>query len=224
MSEQSITKQIAREFYNVTYGAKLNFASLDICEKLPTVINSLSLFLGVLGLGFASLNNTALSAFLLIVGIIGLMLKPRELQKQSYLDAGKSLTAISKELELLHSNVDVNNPQSVSEAKKDLIILQRRHNELSQPVPVFLSSWYAHYKLFSEHNTKWMNLELDLDYKDKIPLSFRGTIFVIFIWGLIYIDPYCFFSKTWTWVKEPCPNGCYMESKDIKNKPVESKL
>jgi hypothetical protein len=93
MTEQTVTKQIAREYYNVIYGAKLNFASFDTCDKLPSLINFLSLALGILALSFESFNNKILASFLLIAGVVGLMLKPRDMQKEKYLDA---LTAISK--------------------------------------------------------------------------------------------------------------------------------
>jgi hypothetical protein len=98
MTEQTVTKQIAREYYNVIYGAKLNFASFDTCDKLPSLINFLSLALGILALcifalSFESFNNKILASFLLIASVVGLMLKPRDMQKEKYLDA---LTAISK--------------------------------------------------------------------------------------------------------------------------------
>ena len=84
MSEQTLLKQIAREYYNVIYGAKLNFASLDICEKLPGVISFLSMSLGILGLSFQTFNDKILASALLIAGIVGLMIKPRELNKDKY--------------------------------------------------------------------------------------------------------------------------------------------
>ncbi|WP_157824443.1 SLATT domain-containing protein [Moritella sp. Urea-trap-13] len=227
MSEQTIKKQIAREFYNVIYGAKLNFSSFDICEKLPSIISLLSLSIGVFGLGFKAFNSTALSVFLLIVGIIGIMLKPRELQKEAYCEVGVKLTGISKKLELLHSNVNEADEESVIKTRADLSQLQDQHLAISQPAPVFLSSWFAHYKVFSEHNNKWMCEELNLGIKDKIPLSLRLPIIGLFIVGLIYLNPFCFFSKTWVWVTEPCPAGCFVEEKapaDLKPLALPKKL
>lgn len=211
MSEQTTKKQIAREYYNVIYGAKLNLASLDICEKLPSVISLLSLSLGILGLSFETFNNKSLASFLLIAGLVGLMLKPREMQKDKYCKAGNELTDISKKLELLHSDIEPSEPESEAAGRVELRKLQTEHKEVYQPSPVFLASWYAHYKLFSEHNNKWFCIELGLTWKDKIPLSLRSTILAAIIAMLIYINPFCFFSKTWDWIEEPCVDGCWKE-------------
>lgn len=213
MSEQTVKKQVAREYYNVIYGAKLNLASFDICEKLPSVISLLSLSLGILGLSFETLNNKYLASFLLIAGLVGLMLKPREMQKEMYCKAGDELTDISKKLELLHSEIEPS--ESEASSRVELRKLQNEHKEVSQPSPVFLSSWYAHYKLFSEHNNKWFCIELGLTWRDKIPLSLRATILSVIVALFIYINPFCFFSKTWDWIEEPCADGCWKEKAPI---------
>lgn len=207
MTEQTVTKQIAREYYNVIYGAKLNFASFDTCEKLPSFISFLSLALGVLALSFDSFNNKVLASFLLIAGIVGLMLKPREMLKEKYLDAGVKLTVISKSLELLHSQDMLPD----EERRRQLETLQEQHHAVLQPPPILLTSWFAHYKLFFEHNNKWFCTELGLTWKDKIPFTLRTTIITLLVSVLIYINPYCFFSKSWAWIQEPCPNGCLIE-------------
>jgi hypothetical protein len=98
MEEQKLTKQIATEYYNVNYGAKMNFASYDICEKLPSVISMASLSFGILALGFAEFNSKVLGAALLIIGIAGLLLKPREAMKEEYKQAGEKLIALSKKI------------------------------------------------------------------------------------------------------------------------------
>jgi len=207
MSEQTVNKQIAREYYNVIYGAKLNFASFDTCEKLPSFISFLSLAIGILALSFESFDSKILASFLLIAGVVGLILKPREMQKEKYLDAGIKLTAISKKLELLHSQSS--SPEE--ERRLQLGTLQDEHHTILQPTPIFLTSWFAHYKLFSEHNNKWFCTELGLTWKDKIPLTLRLATITLLIIVLVYMNPYCLISKSWTWIQEPCLNECLIE-------------
>ncbi len=195
MSEQKLSKQIAREYYNVIYGAKLNFSSLDICEKLPGIIGFLSLAIGVLGLSFENFNNKILATALLIAGIIGLMLKPKELNKDKYLESGKKLTDLSKKLELLHAR-SLESEYDANLIRTELEDLQTKHYEIETTQPVFLSSWYAHYKLFSEHNNKWFCEELSLTFwRDKLPLSFRLTLIFVFLMVLIISNPLCILSE-----------------------------
>lgn len=210
MTEQTIKRQIAREYYNVLYGAKLNFASFDICEKIPTVISVLSLSFGVLGLAFADFNNKVLAALLLIIGIIGIVLKPREAMKDQYFKSGQKLNQLSKQIENLFEEINVNDEDSVVAGRVKLAEFQKQHSEINLPSPVFLSSWYTHYKVFSEHNSDWMCKELNLTWKDKVPLSLRLTLIVLLIALILWIDPYCIASKSWGWIAEPC-NGCWRE-------------
>jgi hypothetical protein len=180
MTEQTLKKQIAREYYNVLYGAKLNVASYDICEKLPTIISFISLSFGVLALGFEDINSKILGAILLLIGIVGITLKPRELIKDQYSKAGSELTVISKKLERLHADVS-DEDYSKDDAKQKLDNLQAEHGKIELPSPILLSSWYAHYKVFSEHNNKWMCKELGLTWRDKIPLSLRLALLAILL-------------------------------------------
>jgi hypothetical protein len=197
VNEQSIQKQIAREYFNVIYGATLNFASLDICEKLPGVISFLSLAIGVLGLSFDGFNNKALATALLIAGIIGLMLKPKEQNKGEFLNSGVELTKLSKKLEALHG-FSLATQANEHDVRLELESLQSKHHDIVMPAPVFLSSWYAHYKLFSEHNNKWFCEELSLTFwRDKLPLSFRTVLICSVIVLLICINPFCFISHAW---------------------------
>ncbi len=219
MTEQTMAKQIAREYYNVVYGAKLNLASFDTCEKLPSIISFISLALGILALSFESFNSKILASFLLIAGIVGLMLKPREMQKAEYKKAGDELTAISKKLELLHSQDSLPEEERIQQLKT----FQNEHHAVLQPTPILLTSWFAHYKLFSEHNNKWFCTELGLTWKDKIPLTLRSAIIILLISLLVYMNPNCFFSKSWTWIQEPCPNGCLIE-KTIESTNQEAEV
>lgn len=210
MTEQTIKKQVAREYYNVLYSAKLHFASFDICEKLPTMISVISLSFGVLGLAFAEFNSKALAALLLIIGIVGITLKPRELQKGQYEATGVSLTDISKKLEHIYCEVDVQDTESVAKARADLAQAQAEHRAVGTMPPVLMSSWYAHYKVFSEHNSDWMSKELELGFNDKVPLSLRAVIIGAIVASLLWLNPLCITSKTWAWVSEPCV-GCWQE-------------
>lgn len=210
MTKQTIKKQVAREYYNVLYSAKLHFASLDICEKLPTIISIISLSFGVLGLAFAEFNSKALAALLLIIGIIGIILKPRELLKEQYETTGVSLTDISKKLEHIYCEVNEQDVTSVTKARADLSQMQKEHRSVETIPPVLMSSWYAHYKVFSEHNSDWMSAELSLSWRDKVPLSLRLVVISGLVAALLWVNPLCITSKTWTWVSNPCV-GCWQE-------------
>ncbi|WP_418609200.1 SLATT domain-containing protein [Pseudoalteromonas sp. US3C1013] len=204
MAEQAIKKQIAGEYYNVIYGAKLHLASFDICEKLPTLISVTSLSFGVLGLAFNDFNTNALAALLLIIGIVGIILKPRELQKEQYKSIGDSLTHISKKLENTYYKAEMQNEAMVAQARSELIQLQEEHKAVKMMPPVFLSSWYAHYKVFSEHNSDWMSAELSLGWTDKVPLSLRLFVIIILVAALLWATPLCITSKAWSWFSDFC--------------------
>jgi uncharacterized membrane protein (DUF485 family) len=220
MTKQTIKKQVAREYYNVLYSAKLHFASLDICEKLPTIISAISLSFGVLGLAFSEFNSKALATLLLIIGIIGIILKPRELLKERYEATGVSLTDISKKLEHIYCEVDEQDTASVTKARADLRQIQAEHRSVETISPVLMSSWYAHYKVFSEHNSDWMNTELGLSWRDKVPLSLRLVVIVSLVAALLWVNPLCITSKTWAWVSEPCV-GCWQEQPTSESSQVQ---
>ncbi|MEZ9705261.1 SLATT domain-containing protein [Vibrio breoganii] len=219
MTVQTIKKQVTREYYNVLYSAKLHFASFDICEKLPTVISFISLSFGVLGLAFAEFNSGALASLLLIIGIIGITLKPREFQKEQYETIGVSLTVISKKLEDVYCQIDEQDATSVAKARTDLRQIQQEHSSIGALPPVLLSSWYAHYKVFSEHNSDWMCAELNLGWKDKVPLSLRMTVVGALVAAVLWINPFCISTKSWAWVSEPCV-GCWQEQPAVEQLPT----
>jgi hypothetical protein len=221
MAKQTIKKQVAREYYNVLYSAKLHFASLDICEKLPTIISIISLSFGVLGLAFAEFNSKALAALLLIIGIIGIILKPRELLKEQYEATGVNLTDISKKLEHIYCEVNEQDAASVTKARADLSQMQTEHRSVETIPPVLMSSWYAHYKVFSEHNSDWMSAELGLSWRDKVPLSLRLVIIGGLVAALLWVNPLCIRSKTWAWVSDPCV-GCWQEQFAPKSPQVQA--
>lgn len=216
MAGPVIKKQVAREYYNVLYSAKLHFASFDLCEKIPTLISVISLSIGVLGLAFANMNSNELASALLILGIIGITLKPRELHKEEYKVTGVALIELSKKLENIYCYIDDKDPVTVQKARNELVDMQREHSSIITVPPVMLASWYAHYKVFSEHNSEWMCEELGLDWKDKFPLNLRATILVVLIGVILWVNPYCLTSKGWAWISEPCKECSPLES-EIKN-------
>ena len=209
-----LTKQIATEGYNVVYGAKLNFASLDICDKLPGIISFVSLGFGAAGLAFENVNTQSLALLLLLIGIAGLLLQPRESSKDQYAEAGKRLTAISKELETLLGALTSGAIDEKS-VRSRLSELSKEANEVNQPQPVFLASWLAHVKVFSEYSHQWFSEPLKLSFiRDMMPMSFRLTLAAAFVAAIIYINPYCIASKAWDWVQSPCPEDCWQQVED----------
>ena len=56
---------------------------------------------------------------------------------------------------------------------------------------IFGSNWYAHYKFYCEFEKTWVEEELNLTLKDKIPLSlcFLASLAIIFTIAVIWKTP-----------------------------------
>jgi hypothetical protein len=193
---ESFKNQLAREYYNIIFGAKLNLSSFDTCSKLPGVISFFSMVIGIFGLAYDDFNSKLMACIILIAGIIGLLLKPYSQNKEQYEAAGISLTTLSKKVESLFFQIGTEQPTDSDYTKFSL--LQEEHQLITQPIQLVFSSWLAHYKVFSEQNSDWFCKQLNLTFwSDKIPLTLRLALLITLIGIFTYfyyvpISLYCF--------------------------------
>jgi hypothetical protein len=68
MTKEDLLKQIAESAYNIGFGAKKSFATFDIVDKIPGILNFCALAIGILALVIDELNIKIVSASLIIFG------------------------------------------------------------------------------------------------------------------------------------------------------------
>lgn len=199
MSKSAILRQIRDTALSTGYGAKLNFATFDITEKVPGLLAFVQLVVGVYALIDQDLTAPKVGAMLVIIGISALYLNCYQSDKPKYEKAGKDMTDRFNSLKALYF-----------EAKSfpddhDFTDIMVRHNEIRDEAnsitiskQVLCSDWYAHYKFFWQQETNWLEEEQKFKLmRDKLPLTFTVTVAVGFIAWLGWLVPYCIeFART----------------------------
>ncbi|MFV8984658.1 SLATT domain-containing protein [Serratia fonticola] len=185
MTKSEMLKVIARHAYNVGFGAKKNFATYDLICKASGWISFISLAIGVFALFIPQLATNVISAILIIFGVSTMYIQFYESEKKSYETAGIEQTKIFNELEVIYRNVktDANFDYSKTQEAINLIMGGFYSTVISKQI--FGSNWYAHYKFFCEFEKRWVEDELDLTLKDKVPLSFGFFAVLIVIFAVI---------------------------------------
>lgn len=181
MDKQALLKVIATSGYNIGFGAKKHFATLDIVEKMPGWIGLIALAAGVLSLFIPELETKYISASFTILGIAALTFNTYSENKEKYAKAGGELTSKFHELRVLYETV-----KSQSDSA-DMAIFLAEHNEIqkqalqfSMSKHIFLSDWYAHAKFFGQNQVDWMNEQLHFQFiKDKLPFSAKVLIVAV---------------------------------------------
>ena len=181
MDKKALLKVIATSGYNIGFGAKKHFATLDIVEKMPGWIGLISLAAGVLSLFIPELETKYISASFTILGIAALTLNAYSENKEKYAKAGGELTSKFHELRVLYETVK-SQPDSV-----DMAIFLSKHNEIQEQAlhismskHIFLSDWYAHIKFFGQNQVDWIDEQLHFKFiKDKLPFSFKAIIVAV---------------------------------------------
>lgn len=171
MTKDQLLKEVATTGYNVLYAAKKHFATYDIVEKAPGWITLATLAVGIFGLVIPALTNTVLSAAILMVGVAAIYFNQFQDQRQKYADTGGSLTSTFNALRAIYYDVAARAPGD------DLSDAQERYQKaLSEAEKVwlhkhiFLSDWYAHYKIFWQAQIEWLDEQLHFRlFRDKIP-------------------------------------------------------
>lgn len=192
MTKEDLLKQIAESGYNIGFGAKKSFATFDIVDKIPGILNFCALAIGILALVIDELNIKIVSASLIIFGVIGIYISKYDDKKDEYATSGSKITEMFNELKSLYHLVkaksdDTNFDEDISKMKE----IEDKFYSITIPKQILFSDWYAHYKFFWQWAThiKWLESELKLTFwENKIPLSFLvfiGVVLLIFIGSLI---------------------------------------
>lgn len=192
MTKEDLLKQIAESGYNIGFGAKKSFATFDIVDKIPGILNFCALAIGILALVIDELNIKIVSASLIIFGVIGIYISKYDDKKDEYATSGSKITELFNELKSLYHSVkaksdDTNFDEDISKMKE----IEDKFYSITIPKQILFSDWYAHYKFFWQWTThiKWLESQLKLTFwENKIPLSFVvfiGVVLLIFIGSLI---------------------------------------
>lgn len=192
MTKEDLLKQIAESGYNIGFGAKKSFATFDIVDKIPGILNFCALAIGILALVIDELNIKIVSASLIIFGVIGIYISKYDDKKDEYATSGSKITEMFNELKSLYHSVkaksdDINFDEDISKMKE----IEDKFYSITIPKQILFSDWYAHYKFFWQWAThiKWLESELKLTFwENKIPLSFVvfiGVVLLIFIGSFI---------------------------------------
>ena len=192
MTKEDLLKQIAESGYNIGFGAKKSFATFDIVDKIPGILNFFALSIGILALAIDALNIKVVSASLIIFGVIGIYISKYDDKKDEYAILGSEIKKLFNELKSLYHSVkaksdDTNFDEDISKMKE----IEDKFYLITIPKQILFSDWYAHYKFFWQWAThiKWLESELKLTFwENKIPLSFLvfiGVVLLIFIGSFI---------------------------------------
>ncbi|CAJ3697942.1 Uncharacterised protein [Burkholderia pseudomallei] len=183
MKKNDLLHMIAESGYNVGFGAKLHFATLDIVEKAPGWINVLGFVIGVYALIFPALAAAWVSATLVIASALTLYVTFYNPEKQKYDDAGVKLTQAYHHLHHLYAEVKAQ-PDAA-----DLSEFAERHKQIvsaasgtSMSKQIFLAHEYAHVKFFWQHQIGWVDEQLQFTFlRDKMPFSAWITLVLVAI-------------------------------------------
>jgi len=187
MTKSEMLKVIARHGYNVGFGAKKNFATYDIICKASGWISFISLAIGVFALFVPQLATNVISAILIIFGVATMYIQFYDAEKNSYEKSGIEQTKIFNRLEVIYRNVKTDESYNYTTTQ---VLLNNIMDEFYGTViskQIFGSNWYAHYKFFCEFEKRWVEDELNLTLKDKVPLSFYFLSFVMIVFIAIII-------------------------------------
>lgn len=192
MKKEDVLRMVAESGYNVGFGAKLHFATLDIVEKAPGWVNAIGFVVGVYSLIFPALALAGVSATLVIASSLTLYINFYNSDKEKYDKAGTALTRAYHALRQLYAEVkaqpDSADMSAFAQRRMDIV---DGASGISLSKQIFLAPWYAHVKFFWEHQVGWVNEELELNFwRDKVPLGAWVTLFMLLGFGIsIYLHP-----------------------------------
>jgi Tfp pilus assembly protein PilO len=153
----------------VLYGAKKTFATYDLVGKGPGWIGFISSAVGVFALIYDPLSAKFPSAVLVVAGIASLYLS--FYRAEEYEKAANQQLALYNRLKMLYRSVQSN--QNLTAAKAEYDAIEAEYYSTTVGKQVFLSGWYAHYKIFAESQYEWMDEQLNFTWRDKWPVSAR---------------------------------------------------
>jgi len=178
MNREGLLRSIAETAYNVGFGAKKNFATHDIVQKVPGLISFVSIVVGVYALIYEPLNSKWIAATLVVLGIVGLYITQYDSQKESYSREGERLTKLFYRLRDLYREVESKaDGDDLSTQRAGLDAIQQDFFSAGETKQILFSDWYAHYKFFWQHQIEWVDEQKHFRFwRDKMPLSFTLTV------------------------------------------------
>jgi hypothetical protein len=177
MDKDRLLRTIAEKGYDVLFGVKKTFATYDIVGKGPGWVGLISSAVGIFALIYDPLSAKVPSAILIIAGIASLYLS--FYRTEEYEKAANKLLFQYNKLKSLYRSVQ--SGQDPIAAKIEFDAIDAEYYSTAMGRQVFLSGWYAHYKLFAETQIDWMDEQLHFKWKDKVPLSARITAVMLII-------------------------------------------
>lgn len=165
MNKSNLLKLLAESGYNLGYGAKKHFATLDLIEKAPGWLGFFALVVGVYALFIPPLATNEVSAVMIVFGVISLYITNYDSKKEDYDKAGVHLTRVYNDMRTLYYEV-----KSLPE-ETDFTTYVDRHKALydiafdhAVSKQMFLSDWYAHYKFFWQQQIEWIDEQKHFTY------------------------------------------------------------
>lgn len=189
MNREGLLRSIAETGYNVGFGAKKNFATHGIVQKVPGGLGLISMLVGLYALIWEPLNAKWVAATMVAFGIITLIITHYDHIKLAYSEEGERLTALFYKLRDLYRDVQATQEgDDLSSYRERLDLLQTKVFSSNQTKQILFSDWYAHYKFFWQHQIGWIDEQLDFKlFRDKLPLTFIFSIFCSLIGVLAFV-------------------------------------
>lgn len=188
MDKNNFLNTIAQKGYDIGFGAKKNFASYDIINKLPSWVGFTSLIIGIIQIAYENIPfNKELSILLIFVGIAIIYIDAFKNKVDDFNAEGVRLTRIFNSTRDLYYQVKSDNNFDYQNYEITYNSLLNDFYSSTISKQVFMSQWYAHYKFFYEMQVDWIEGELNLKFfKDKIPNSLKITSFLLVILIILY--------------------------------------
>ena len=181
MDKDRLLKLIAEKGYDVLFGVKKTFATYDIVSKGPGWIGFVSLAVGVFALIYDPLSAKLPSAILVIAGIASLYIS--FYRAEEYERSANNQLSVYNRLKSLYLSVQSGLDPVAAKTEYDTIDAHYYTTTMSKQI--FLSGWYAHYKLFAETQIDWMEEQKPFTWKDKWPVSARITIVLVAVAAVV---------------------------------------
>ncbi|MEC9406988.1 MAG: SLATT domain-containing protein [Pseudomonadota bacterium] len=183
MNRKNLLKDIAETGYNVGFGAKKHFASYDIATKLPSLIALMTMAVGIFGLIYPTLSLPAVSATVLLLGLIAKDVNSYQKVSEKYEQAGVQLTTIRDELRAIYRTVDcLADGEDLSKLIERYTKLRNDAKAIGFSKHLLFSDWYAHYKFFWQDQVEWIDEQLKFRFwRDKVPLSLMAFLALIVV-------------------------------------------
>ena len=188
MNRDRLLKEVATTGYNVLYSAKKHFATFDIVEKVPGWLTISTIAVGIFGLIIPALTNNYLSAAILVIGVASIYFNQFQDGREKYAEAGGKLVSNFNVLRGIYHDAKSRAP---GDNVDDLEVRYREALEEAEHVwlhkHIFISDWYAHYKIFWQAQIDWLDEQLHFKFwRDKVPLTLTLTVAITLIASLSF--------------------------------------